>query len=76
MIIMLVSLLLMSPVHAKLDSELTLSEKEICKGVTEIVVLINNSYKEYYYDYVTGTNPVNCLVHTYDIEGYPDRYGL
>lgn len=77
MISILAALLLTSPAHAKIDFELTLVEnKEICRGVYETIVLVNNEYKDYYYDYDTGIDPNNCLVHTYDIEGYPDRYGL
>ena len=69
-------LILFSPVSAKLDSRVVTRDKEICKGVREIEVLINNSHYEYYYDNDTGTNPINCFFQHYGIEGYTDRFGL
>ena len=69
-------ILLLSPVSAKLNSEVVTSDKEICKGVREVQVLINNSYHEYYYDYDDGRDPIKCFIKHYGIEEHTDRFGL
>lgn len=74
--ISLILLLLLSPVSTKLDSSVVTSSKEICKGVTEIKILINNAYHETYYEYEDGRNPIKCFIKHYGIEGHTDRFGL
>ena len=72
----LLLLLLLSPVSAKLDSAVIISEKEICKGVIEVQFIINNAYHETYYDYDNERDPIKCFIKHYGIEGHTDRYGL
>lgn len=69
-------LILFSPVSAKLDSRVITRDKDICKGVREVQVLINNSHYEYYYDYDDGRDPIKCFIKHYGIEEHTDRFGL